>query len=120
VTAACMLVRREVFEEVGGFNEKALAVNFNDVDLCLRMRARGWRILWTPYADLVHHESVSRGTGARRAEQELFMREASYMWDQWGAELLHDPFYSPNLRLELPAFYPAFPPRRMAASGASR
>ena len=61
VTAACLVVRREVFETVGGFNETDLPVSFNDVDLCLRIRAKGYRNLWTPFAELYHHESVSRG-----------------------------------------------------------
>ena len=116
ITAACMLVRKTVFDELGGFNELDVGVNFNDVDFCLRLQERGWRIVWTPYANLVHHESVSRGTRPNRAQQELFVREASYMQTKWGKELLADPFYSVNLCLELPAFYPAFPPRRSKTS----
>ncbi len=60
VTTACALVKREVYLQVGGFDEN-LAVTFNDVDFCLRLREAGYRILWTPYAELIHHESASRG-----------------------------------------------------------
>jgi len=58
------LVRKAVFEEVGGLNEADLAVAFNDVDLCIKVREAGYRNLWTPYAELYHHESVSRGAEA--------------------------------------------------------
>ncbi len=61
VTAACLLLRKAVFEEVGGLNEEHLAIAFNDVDLCLKVREAGYRNLWTPYAELYHHESISRG-----------------------------------------------------------
>jgi GT2 family glycosyltransferase len=94
VTAACMLVRREVFEEVGGFDE-AFAVGFNDVDFCIRLGQAGYRILYTPHAELIHYESVSRGlSGFYRDYQEFLLR--------W-TELLRreDPFYNKNLgRLE--------------------
>jgi len=116
ITAACMLVRKSVFEELGGFNELDVGVNFNDIDFCLRLREHGWRIVWTPYANLVHHESASRGTRTSRAKLDLFVREATYMQTKWGRELLADPFYSVNMCLELPAFYPAFPPRRSKTS----
>ena len=112
VTAACMLVRKMVFEKLGGFNELDVGINFSDVDFCLRLKECGWQVVWTPSANLVHHESISRGTDPNSAQQDLFMREATYAQTRWGKELLADPFYSPNLRLELPAFYPAFPPRR--------
>lgn len=113
VTAACMLVRKTVFEAVAGFNELDVGTNFSDVDFCLRVQKQGWQIVWTPSANLVHHESISRGTTPTRPQQDLFMREAGYVQRRWGKELLADPFYNPNLCLELPAFYPAFPPRRL-------
>jgi GT2 family glycosyltransferase len=89
VTAACMLLRKSVFDEVGGFDEENLRVSFNDVDLCLRIRGRGYSILYTPYAELYHHESVSRGYKGDPVEI-LYMRE------RWGDELDEDPFYNPN------------------------
>lgn len=112
VTAACMVVRRDLFEELRGFNERDLVVSFNDVDFCLRLRARGLRIVWTPYANLTHHESASRGHQPTTAAQEQFLREATYMQQKWGAELLRDPYYNPNLSLNIPGFDLAVPPRQ--------
>ena len=89
VTGACMMVRRSVFDEVGGFDE-ALAVAFNDVDFCLQVRKRGYAIIYTPFAELVHHESASRGVASDRGEIELMLR-------RWGAELCRDPYFNPNL-----------------------
>jgi GT2 family glycosyltransferase len=89
VTAACVLMRRSVFDEVGGLDEENLRVAFNDVDLCLRIRERGYSIIYTPYAELYHHESVSRGYKGDPAE-------ALYMRERWGDELDGDPFYNPN------------------------
>jgi len=109
VTAACMAVRREVFENVHGFDE-ALAANFNDVDFCLRLRERGWQIVWTPYANLIHRESASRGV-ASFDQKARVQEELEWMNAKWGDQLHHDPFYSPNLSLILPGFDLAFPPR---------
>ena len=89
VTAACMMLRRSVFEEVGGFDEENLKVSFNDVDLCLRIRERGYSVVYTPYAELYHHESVSRGYKGNPAEV-LYMRE------HWGETLDAEPFYNPH------------------------
>jgi glycosyltransferase involved in cell wall biosynthesis len=111
VTGACMAVRKGVFEELGGFDEENLGVSFNDIDFCLRLTQRGYRIVWTPYANLIHHESASRGHQRTRAEQAEFERAVDYMQTTWGAELLHDPFYNPNLSLNPPGFEIAFPPR---------
>lgn len=119
VTGACMLVRKKVFEEAGGFDETNLAISFNDVDFCLRLRTAGLRNIWTPYANLIHHESASRGHQRTAEEQAQFMREATYVQRKWGIELLHDPFYNPNLSLNLPGFDLAVPPRlpEFATSG---
>lgn len=111
VTGACLAVRKRVFEKLGGLNEKNLGVTFNDIDFCLRLTQRGYRIVWTPYANLVHHESASRGHQRTDYEQAEFLRAAAYMHETWGAELLRDPFYNPNLSLNLPGFELAFPPR---------
>lgn len=92
VTAACALVRRSVYEEIGGFDEENLAVAFNDVDLCLRVREAGYLVVWTPYALLTHFESESRGF-------DLDAREIDYMISRWGEELFRDPYYNPNLTL---------------------
>ena len=111
VTGACMAVRKTVFEEVDGLDEENLAVSFNDIDFCLRLTQRGYRIVWTPYANLVHHESASRGHQRTREEQAEFERAVDYMQTTWGAQLLRDPFYNPNLSLNPPGFETAFPPR---------
>ncbi len=111
VTAACLVMRRQIFEELRGFDEVNLAISFNDIDFCLRLRARGLQIIWTPYANLVHHESASRGHDATRAQQAQFIREAAWMQERWGRELWRDPFYNPNLTLNPPGYSLAFPPR---------
>jgi GT2 family glycosyltransferase len=86
VTAACMLVRREVYDEVGGLDEN-LRVSFDDVDLCLRMRERGYLVVYTPHAELYHHESVTLGRGVDHAS-EVYMRE------RWEGVLDEDPYYN--------------------------
>ncbi len=111
VTGACLVLRREIFEEAGGFDEVNLAISFNDIDFCLRLRAAGLQNVWTPYASLIHHESASRGHQRAPEEQAQFVREAAYMQRKWGSELLNDPFYNPNLSLNLPGFELAVPPR---------
>jgi GT2 family glycosyltransferase len=111
VTGACMLVRREVFINIGGCDE-ALAVAFNDVDLCLRLRAAGWRIVWTPSAELYHRESVSVGRHYSDERGDEWTFESDLMRNRWGEELVADPYYSPNLSLDpLQLWEPAFPPR---------
>lgn len=99
VTAACLLVRKPVFEEVGGLNEESLTVAYNDVDLCLKVREAGYRNLWTPYAELYHHESVSRGTDDNPKKRARAQREIDYMRRTWGPQLDSDPAYNPNLTL---------------------
>ena len=89
VTAACVLLRRSLFDEVGGFNEEDLPISFNDVDLCLRIRELGYLVVYTPHAELYHHESVSRGYKRNYAET-LYMRE------RWGEVLDRDPYYNLN------------------------
>jgi|GEM_PF-965881 len=111
VTGACLLVRKEVFEKAGGFDETNLAISFNDIDFCLRLKAASLKNVWTPYANLLHHESASRGHQRAPEEQAQFVREATFMQEKWGFELLHDPFYNPNLSLNLPGFELAVPPR---------
>lgn len=97
VTAACLLVRREVFEHVGGLDEQNLHIAFNDVDFCLKVREAGYRNLWTPYAELYHHESVSRGAEDTPEKLARFLREIEFMQAKWGEGLKHDPYYNPNL-----------------------
>ena len=110
VTAACLLVRRSVFESVNGLDEK-LAVAFNDVDFCLRIQEAGYRNVWTPYAEMIHHESVSRGHENTPEKQARFASEVQKMKERWGNDLLVDPAYSPNLTLDYEDFSLAWPPR---------
>ena len=99
VTAACMLVRRECFERCGGFEER-LAVAFNDIDLCMKLRKEGRKIVFTPFAQLIHYESKSRGLEDTPEKQLRFARETEIFRERWKKELAAgDPFYNPNLSL---------------------
>lgn len=111
VTAACLLVRKSIFLEVDGLNEKDLSIAFNDVDFCLRVREAGYRNVWTPYAELYHHESATRGFEDNPQKQARFAGEVMYMKQRWGDRLLTDPSYNPNLTLEHEDFSLACPPR---------
>lgn len=88
VTGACLMTRKEVFHAVGGFDE-AFPLNYNDVDLCLKIVSSGKRIVFTPYAKLYHHESVSKA-GTFQEELERFQLK-------WGNKIARDPYYNPNL-----------------------
>lgn len=99
VTAACLLVRKEIFNEVEGLNEERLAVAFNDVDFCLKVREAGYRNLWTPYAELYHHESISRGADDNAKKRARAAGEVAYMRETWAEKLDNDPAYNPNLTL---------------------
>lgn len=99
VTGACLFLRRALFLEVGGLDE-TLAVAFNDIDLCLRLRAAGHRNLFTPFACLYHHESASRGAEDSPDKQARFESEVGRMFDRWGAHFECDPAYNPSLSLE--------------------
>ena len=97
VTAACLLLRRELFWQVGGLNEQQLKVAFNDVDLCLKIQAAGYRNLWTPYAALYHFESKSRGREDTPEKKARERAEISYMQQTWPVQIAADPCYSPHL-----------------------
>ena len=97
VTAALLIVKKSIFEEVGGLNEQHLKIAFNDVDFCLRIMSKGYRNLWTPFAEAYHHESKSRGFEDSPEKIERFQREIKYMRDTWEDTLDNDPYYSPNL-----------------------
>ena len=109
VTGACMLVRRQAWDEVGGLDERDLAVAFNDVDFCLRLGRAGWRVVWTPYAELFHLESLSRGSELLRERE--FAREIDVMKRRWSRALVSDPAYNPNLTLVYEDWSLAWPPR---------
>jgi O-antigen biosynthesis protein len=111
VTGACLLVRKSSFEAVGGLNEEALKISCNDVDFCLKLKNIGLRNVWTPFADLYHHESATRGFEDTPAKKARFAGELAYMRQHWGEQLKNDPAYSPNLTLESQDFGLAWPPR---------
>ena len=94
VTAACMLMRRKVFEIVGGFDEAELGIAFNDIDLCLKLRQAGYKIVFNPDAVAEHHESMSRGDDFNHEKLGRFMRENAVMMERWRALLPYDPFYN--------------------------
>jgi O-antigen biosynthesis protein len=98
VTGACAAIRRSVFWEVGGLDDTNLAIAFNDIDLCLRLGDHGYRVVWTPFAELFHLESASRGPDDSPTKKALFLREWQYMRKTWGSLLESgDPFHNPNL-----------------------
>lgn len=113
VTAACLAMRKSVFEEIGGFDAEHLAVAFNDVDLCLKIREAGYQIIWTPLAELVHLESASRGSDSAPANIDRFAGEVAYMRKRWGEVLDRDPYYGPNFDRLSGDYRLAFPPLRV-------
>ncbi len=104
VTAACVVFRRELWDETGGMDAERLKIAFNDVDFCLRLQAAGYRNVWTPAAELFHHESASRGFEDSPEKVKRFLGEAAVMQEKWGSLLLADPAYSPNLTLQFENF----------------
>ncbi len=108
VTAACLVIRRDRFLEVGGLNERDLAVAFNDVDLCCKLIRAGYRNLWTPHAEFYHHESATRGVEDTPEKKARFQSEIDYMMNTWGSLLMADPAYNPNLTLVGEDFSPAY------------
>lgn len=103
VTAACLLVTKEAYDKAEGLDEE-FTVAFNDVDFCLRIRDMGYQILFTPYAMAYHHESKSRGNDKKGEKKERFEGERRRLQDRHGATLLRDPFYNPNLTLDMEDF----------------
>jgi glycosyltransferase involved in cell wall biosynthesis len=97
VTGACLMTRREVFEAIGRFDER-FPSDFNDIDYCLRLRRAGYRIVYTPWAQLYHHESASFGI---RSQDFAMLAE---MRRRWGAVIDNDPFYNPNLTRDFPDY----------------
>ena len=112
VTAACLLTRTADYVAAGGMDETCFAIAYNDVDYCLKLRARGRRIVFTPHAKLIHRESISRGTDRKRDTAGRFHREREWLRAKWGGVLAADPYYNPSLALDT---YPysalAWPPR---------
>lgn len=96
VTGACLLIKRDVFDEVGGLDE-AFQVAYNDVDFCLRVQALGYQNIYTPFAELIHHESKTRGEDTSADKIKRFDKEKQLLADRWGVLLKNDPFYNINL-----------------------
>jgi glycosyltransferase involved in cell wall biosynthesis len=111
VTAACMVIKKSIYQKVGGLDETNLKVAFNDIDFCLRVRDVGYRNIWTPYAELYHHESASRGLDDTSDKQMRFRDEVCYMQKRWTDTLFNDPAYNPNLSLDREDFSLSWPPR---------
>jgi GT2 family glycosyltransferase len=99
VTAACLMVQREKFDRVGGFDE-TLAVAYNDVDLCLKLRAAGYYNVWLPHAVLYHFESKSRGADIDETKGKRLAAEAAIVRARWRIGEIDDPHYNPNFTLE--------------------
>jgi len=119
VTGACLVVTRQHYFEVGGLDEQELQVNFSDVDLCLKLRASGYRNVILPIDGLIHHESATRGDVARSpASRQQLEREALVMKQRWGPLLRRDPYYSEHLALsgELHRIEPSAPLRGRASA----
>jgi len=111
VTGACLVVRKALFDQVGGFDAVALPVAFNDVDFCLKLHAAGLRNLWTPFAEFHHHESASRGNETTPEKRARFAAEVETMLHRWGLLLRADPAFNPNLALHGEDLPLARPPR---------
>ena len=102
VTAACMMMRKSVFEEVGGLSED-FVVAYNDVDLCMKIREKGYLIVLNPFAELYHYESKSRGQEDTKEKKERFMREVELFESKWGKNII-DPYYNINFSKESARF----------------
>jgi GT2 family glycosyltransferase len=112
VSWACLAVRRDAFESVGGFSTEHFTGMFGDVDLCLRLSEAGWRTGWTPHAEMLHYEppDVTRGVDGENAVR--FDRDIRYLNHRWRSWIENDPGYNPNLSLAHESFPLAWPPRR--------
>ncbi len=110
VTAACLVIRKEVWNAVGGMDEY-FAIAFNGVDFCLRVMQRGYRNLWLPQAELYHYESASRGKEDTPEKRQRFAGEITLLQQRWGNLLANDPAWNPNLALNGERIGLASPPR---------
>lgn len=110
VTAACLIIKKSIFEQVGGLDEENLKIAFNDVDFCLRVQEAGYLNVWTPFAELYHHESATRGLEDTPEKKERFSNEVVYVQSRW-PKIKEDYTYNPNLTLDHEDFGLAWPPR---------
>lgn len=109
VVAACLVVKKSIFQDAGGRDEKNLKVA--DIDFCLRVREADYRNVWALYAELYHHEPATRGTEDTPEKRARFVNEVAYMNRRWYDQLLNDSTYNPNLTLDREDFSYAWPPR---------
>jgi GT2 family glycosyltransferase len=108
VSSDCLFIEKAIYEEIGGMDDDDLAIVYNDVDFCLRLLEKGYRNIWTPYAQLYYFESRAKDeTHVNKKYQSAYER----MQSRWKASINNDPAYSPNLTLDLKNFSYAFPPR---------
>ncbi|WP_273828213.1 MULTISPECIES: glycosyltransferase [Pseudomonas] len=110
VTAACLIIKKSIFDKVNGLDEENLKIAFNDVDFCLRVQEAGYINVWTPFAEMYHHESATRGLEDTPEKKERFMKEVTYIQARW-PEIQNDYAYNPNLTLDHEDFGLAWPPR---------
>ena len=104
VTGACLLTWSAAYTSLGGLNERRLSVGFNDIDYCLRLQEAGYRVIYTPHAELYHHESATRGSDAPLHRRLRARREVDFMRRRWRERMRHDPYYNPNLSYRRPDF----------------
>ncbi len=100
VTGACLLTRKQLFLSVGGFDSENLKIALNDVDFCLKIREKGYKVIYTPYAQLYHYESKSRGYEDTPEKKARLQNEGKYLLNKWRSLIQFDPFYNPNLTLD--------------------
>jgi O-antigen biosynthesis protein len=112
VSWACLAVRREAFDAVGGFSEEHFSGVFGDVDLCLRLNEAGWRTGWSPHAEMLHYELPGDTRGVDGENAVRFDRDIRYLHQRWGKWIENDPSYNPNLSLAHESFSLAWPPRQ--------
>ena len=110
VTAACLIIKKSIFNQVHGLDEENLKIAFNDVDFCLRVQEAGYINVWTPFAEMYHHESATRGLEDTPQKKERFMKEVTYVQARW-PDIQNDYAYNPNLTLDHEDFGLAWPPR---------
>ncbi|MGF6113680.1 glycosyltransferase [Pseudomonas frederiksbergensis] len=110
VTAACLIIKKSIFDQVDGLDEENLKIAFNDVDFCLRVQEAGYINVWTPFAEMYHHESATRGQEDTPEKQQRFMKEITYVQARW-PNIQKDYAYNPNLTLDHEDFGLAWPPR---------
>ena len=112
VSGACIATRRDVFDQLNGFNSVDLPMVYGDIDYCLRAQHDlGLKTLWTPFVNLIHHESVPTGIEVDEEKTNRIIKEGHFMNRQWKAVIENDPYYNPNLTLNGFNFFYAWPPR---------